>query len=190
MRNKIIGLIIVVAALFIANNPCFAADFSAEMVSTTKEGAVKGKVFISGVKTRMEMDNTITISRVDVLKVWMLMPQDQMYIEMPLENPELVGISERIPGEISRVLLGTEDIPGQGPADKYAVDYKLAGEMQEKVLLWIDQDSRIPVKTAAFDNSWTVEYKNIKVGKQEESLFEIPAGYKPLSTDLSGLGYE
>lgn len=189
MKRAVFGLTILVSALFIAD-PVFAADFSAEMVSTTKEGTVKGKVFISGVKTRMEMDNTITISRVDVLKVWMLMPQDQLYIEMPLENPELVGISERIPGEINRVLLGTEELPGQGPAEKYEVEYKIAGEMPEKVLLWIDRDSRIPVKTAALDNSWTVEYKDIKIEKQEESLFEIPAGYKPLSTDLSGLGYE
>jgi hypothetical protein len=60
---------------------------------------------------------------------------------------------------------------------------------------WISKGIAMPVKMAAVDNSWIVEYKNIKTGKQPDSLFEIPAGYqsfamgKPSMKDLfKGLG--
>lgn len=37
-----------------------------------------------------------------------------------------------------------------------------------------------PVKTAAVDGSWTQEYRNIKMGPQPNSLFEVPSGCKKL----------
>ena len=49
------------------------------------------------------------------------------------------------------------------------------------VFQWIIPRSNFPVKSAAADGSWTLEYKNIKSGKQPASLFKIPAGYKKFS---------
>ena len=43
-----------------------------------------------------------------------------------------------------------------------------------------------PVKTAAADGSWTVEYKNIDRGSQADSLFEVPAGFQ--KTAMPGMG--
>ena len=34
------------------------------------------------------------------------------------------------------------------------------------------------VKTEAVNGEWKQEYKNLKMGKQPDSLFEIPTGYK------------
>ena len=45
----------------------------------------------------------------------------------------------------------------------------------------------MPVKTAALDNSWEMEFKNIRTGSQPESLFEVPAGYKKLSTGMPSM---
>jgi hypothetical protein len=49
------------------------------------------------------------------------------------------------------------------------------------VYQWFLDENEFPVKTAAIDNSWSHEYKNIKQGKQPEELFEVPAGYKKFS---------
>ena len=38
----------------------------------------------------------------------------------------------------------------------------------------------MPVKTAAVDGSWSQELKNIKMGSQSDSLFELPAGYQKM----------
>ena len=47
-----------------------------------------------------------------------------------------------------------------------------------KVYQWWATDINFPIKTEDVDGQWKQEYKNIKMGKQDDSLFEIPAGYK------------
>jgi hypothetical protein len=42
-------------------------------------------------------------------------------------------------------------------------------------------DIKFPVKMAAVDGSWTMEYKNINMGTQPDSLFELPSGYKKMT---------
>jgi hypothetical protein len=42
-------------------------------------------------------------------------------------------------------------------------------------------DIKFPVKMAAVDGSWTMEYKNIKLGSQPASLFELPPGYNKMA---------
>jgi hypothetical protein len=46
---------------------------------------------------------------------------------------------------------------------------------------WMATDINFPVKTAAVDGSWSMEYKDIKLGSQPDSLFELPAGYQKMS---------
>ena len=43
------------------------------------------------------------------------------------------------------------------------------------------KDAVLHAKTAAVDGSFTQEYKNIKIGGQPDSLFEVPAGYKKMT---------
>jgi hypothetical protein len=41
-------------------------------------------------------------------------------------------------------------------------------------------DINFPIKMAAIDGSWSIEYKNIKT-LAADNLFDLPAGYKKMS---------
>jgi hypothetical protein len=70
--------------------------------------------------------------------------------------------------------------------DKYQVTYQ-DGRLKQTVLQWLAPGIAIPVKTAAVDNSWSMEYKNIKIGRQPDALFELPADYQNMSVQMPSM---
>jgi len=162
-----------------------AEEFSAEVVNTAGDQRFEGKVYIAADRMRMETPEAVTITRMDQKKIWVLMPQQRMYLEQSFNTASLLATSEKLPGEIERTLMGEEQVNGK-LAKKYRVVYRHDGR-QESVLQWYIPEFTMPVKIAAGDASWVMEYRNIKVGRQQESLFELPAGYKKFSPDLSSL---
>lgn len=177
MKNSI-RFISVFAIVFLTASTALAAEFSGDMVNTSKAGVVNQKFFISGDKTRMESPQGIAIARLDKKVMWMLMPQQKMYMEMPLDPYRVPATSEKYPGEIERTLMGKETIDGR-MTDKYRIVYTAAG-IKTTIFQWFAPDIGIPVKTAAEDGSWMMEYKNINMGNQPDSLFELPAGYSKM----------
>lgn len=165
------ALIAIFSATFI-----YAADFSADIVSSTPEGTFTAKMYVSQDKSRTEVEGTATIARMDKKVTWILMSAQRMYMEQPLDMRSVAGMNEKIDGEISRTAEGHETVSGVATT-KYRVVYKAQGR-QDEVFQWIDETRSIPVKTAAVDGSWSSEFKNIKAGPQDPSFFEIPAGYK------------
>jgi hypothetical protein len=131
---------------------------------------------------RMETQESISISRMDKKVVWILMPKDRMYMEQPFDPAQAVATAEKMVGEIERKLVGQEMVDGK-MASKYQVVYSINGR-RETMFQWFVSGFKMPVKSAAVDNSWTMEYKNIKTGKQPDSLFEVPAGYEKFSTQM------
>ncbi|HMK49021.1 MAG TPA: hypothetical protein VK435_03120, partial [Thermodesulfovibrionales bacterium] len=63
---------------------------------------------------------------------------------------------------------------------KYLITYKINNE-KNQVYQWMATDIKFPVKTAAVDGSWSQEFRNVKMGNQSDSLFEIPAGYQKMA---------
>jgi len=183
-RVKLISLVIGVFIFFLVTI-VLAEDFSADMISTTKDGIFKGKIFVSKDKIRMENPQSITITRMDRKIVWILMPRDKKYMEQPFDPSKVVATSEKISGEIERKLIGQEIIDGR-MTNKYQVVYNQNGK-RVTIFQWFAAGLNIPVKTVAGDNSWTMEYKNIKTGKQSDSLFEVPAGYQKFSYQVPSM---
>ena len=180
MQHRIISVVLVVLiSIFLLGGIAVAQDFSADMVSTTKAGVFTGKIFVAKEKTRMETPQATTITRIDKNVVWILMPAQRMYMEQPLKPENVVATTDKMPGEIERKLVGKETVGGKR-TDKYRIVYTTA-DKKETVLQWIAADSGLPIKSAAVDGSWTIEYKNLKTGKQPDSLFEIPTGYQKFS---------
>ena len=180
MQHRIISVVLVVIiSIFLFGGIAVAQDFSADMVSTTKAGVSTGKIFVAKEKTRMETLQTIIITRIDKNVVWILMPAQRMYMEQPLKPENVVATTDKMPGEIERKLVGKETVGGKR-TDKYRIVYTTA-DKKETVFQWIAAESGLPVKSAAVDGSWTIEYKNLKTGKQPDTLFEIPTGYQKFS---------
>jgi len=179
-RNRITsGVLVIVALIFLFGGIAFDQDFSADIVSTTKSGVVRGKIFVTKEKTRMEMPQAITITRMDKDIVWILMPDQKMYMEQPLKPENVQATADKMPGEVERKHLSTETVDGK-TVDKYRIVYKGA-DKEESIFQWVATDSGFPIKTSAVDGSWTMEYKNLNIGKQSDTLFEIPAGYQKMS---------
>jgi hypothetical protein len=181
MIKKRFGALFLLAGVFVFFCAGFvrAEDFSADMINTVKGKVMKGKIFISKDKMRMESQEAITITRMDKKIVWILMPKDKMYMEQAFDPAKAVSTAAKVSGEIERKQIGQEMIDGK-MADKFQVVYSL-GKKKETIFQWIVAGAGIPVKTAAADNSWSTEYKNIKKSRQPDDLFEVPAGYQPFS---------
>jgi hypothetical protein len=186
MKNsvKLISLVTGVFIFFSATI-VLAEDFSADMINTTGSRIFRGKIFVSQDKIRMETPESITISRIDRMVVWILMPQEKMYMEQSFDPSKVVATSEKVNGEIERTLIGQEIIDGK-MTKKYQIVYNQNGK-RETMFQWIADGLKIPVKVAAGDNSWTMEYKNIKTGKQPDALFEVPADYQKLSYQMPSM---
>ncbi len=166
----------------------FAADFSAEMATSSPEGAMTAKMYVSGQKSRVEMPGAVTIARIDMKVMWMLMPQEKMYMEQPIDMRTAMSTQEKLDGELERTVEGRETVNGMNTT-KYRVTYETAGR-RDMVFQWIDDTNHFPVKTAAVDNSWWSEFRSISTKPQDPALFEIPAGYNKMNLnipDMSGM---
>lgn len=185
MRMAVVVLVAACVLCVALGSTAFAQEFSADMVSTSKTGTFKGTMYVGKDKTRMESADNITITRMDKKVVWILMPKEKMYMEQPFDPKASVPASGKVEKEVERVLVGKEKVSGQ-LADKYQVTYMNNGE-KETMYQWLAPGLQIPVKLAAADNSWAMEYKNIKKGAPADSLFEVPADYQKFSMKMPSM---
>jgi hypothetical protein len=180
MKSKfafLFSLLILVAPPAHAGKPFpqLSAEYSADMeVSSDGKPQIAGKVFQSGKKQRMEMAGMVSIMRLDKKIMWQVMPQQKSYMEMAIPERN-VPPTEKNDAEMTE--MGNETVNGVAAA-KYKVVSKEGGKKTEG-FVWITKEG-IMVKTEGKDEGKTVgsELKNLKIGKQDASLFEIPSGYK------------
>ncbi|MBI2878430.1 MAG: DUF4412 domain-containing protein [Candidatus Rokubacteria bacterium] len=160
-------------------------EYAADQVMRTREGTHTGKIFVSPDKSRLEMtlegQRQVMIARLDKRVFWMLMPEERMYVEMPIpERPE-DALSGRDPTQkIERRLVGSETVSGH-PTKKYKVT--VAGKDETYVgYQWLAQDlGELPIRWEDEQGTARVELRNIKVGRQPAELFEVPAGFQKLA---------
>jgi hypothetical protein len=176
MVKKLVGILFV---LFLLSATASAFEFSADTISTHKGGdETKGKIYSKTDKFRMDMNSPqemSMITRLDKKVVWNIMPRQKTYMELPFNPRNKPQVEEKFKGEMERKLVGSETIDGH-PTKKYLVTYKVENEKHE-VYQWLATDINFPVKTSAVDGSWSQEFRNVKMGGQPDSLFEVPAGY-------------
>jgi len=178
MKKTILVSLFLVATIALY---CVAAgmpEFSADMIVKTKSNTMLSKIYFSNNKIRTETDKSIGIIRMDKNVMWTLMPAQKMYMESKFDPQKAPVTTEKVPGEVSRVKLGNEKINGVA-CTKYKVTYK-DNKKTTQSYQWMSSDN-IPMKTAAIDGSWSTEYKNLKKGKVDPSLFEVPKGYSKFS---------
>jgi hypothetical protein len=182
MKKRLFILAAMLVAL-VFYGTALALEFSANMVNTSKGGkGMTSKVYMKDKKFRWESmkQDTITISRQDLMKTWIIMPKQKSYMEMTLDPSKDQAPREKMKGEISRKLIGSDTVDGH-PTKKYEITYK-DGQKQMKSYQWLATDlANFPIKSAAVDGSWSMEYRNIKMGGQADSLFEAPKGYKKMA---------
>lgn len=179
MLKKIFCLLFFISVFI---NSALATEFSADTVTILNGGEkVTGKLYYKPDRFRMEMntqEDMIMITRIDRKVAWNIMPAMKMYMEMPFDLKNRPMVEDKFEGETERKLIGSETFDGH-PTKKYLITYK-SGNRTEQVYQWIATDMNFPLKTAATDGAWIQEFRNVRIGSQTNSLFEIPAGYQKM----------
>ena len=176
MIKRGIAVAMVVGSVFGLVVCASAADFAADVVGQGEQGAMSGKMYVHGEGVRMEMAQAVTITRMDKKVVWILMPSEQMYMEQPLNPRDAVMSGAAKSGETERKSLGPDTVDGK-QTEKFQVTYDYEGT-RSSVYEWVEPSLGMPIKVAAVDGSWWMEYHNVKTGPQDASLFEVPSGYQ------------
>jgi len=166
----------------------YAADSSME----TAQGAMKGRVHHAAGKERREMnqggERMVSIVRRDKNLMWMLMPEQKAYMEMPLgSSPDQGDISE---WTVEMTAVGPEEVDGLKTTKSKVVMKHPRGDKMGG-FWWTTADGvAVKMDMLAVEGGskarLKMELKNLQVGKQDPALFEIPAGYQPMG--MPGMG--
>lgn len=201
MYRQLFSWLAVTAASLLLTVPAFAgpgisAEYSAEEVVETAEGISKTKVYSTPTMERREMSEggqqMIAITRHDKKIVWNLMPEEKMYMEMPIgqsaSNKE--DKTDLSAYKIEQTPMGQETINGivmnKGKMIMTGKDgSKMGGFMwttKEGIIAKMDALSVEQGKKDRFK----LEMTNLKIGKQPANLFEIPKGFEKM--DMGAMG--
>lgn len=176
--------------------PGISAEYSAEEVVETADGVTKTKVYSTPTMERREMSEggqqMIAITRHDKKIVWNLMPEEKMYMEMPIgqsaeKKDEKTDLSAY---KIEQTPMGQETLNGivmnKGKMIMTGKDgSKMGGFMwttKEGIIAKMDALSVEQGKKDRFK----LEMTNLKIGKQPANLFEIPKGFEKM--DMGAMG--
>jgi outer membrane lipoprotein-sorting protein len=164
--------------------------FSADTTSTSVRTGEKtmSKIYFSPRKMRMDSTarghETIMIVDSSTKTSYMLMPQRHMYMEMRADQggvvtrPEQTAPSSFDPkrpcmADATCKQVGTETISGR-VCEKWETTTK-----RGTTTTWVDKKLFYPMKTMTATGD-VMELSNVKEGKPDASLFEVPAGYRKM----------
>jgi len=169
-------------------------EYSADSYMETAEGVMEGPVYVAPGKERREFvqqgEKSIMILRHDKKVIWMLMPEDKMYMEMKMPEG---GRKDDLSGyKIETTTVGPETVNGVETTKSKMImtgpkGDKMGGfgwRTKEGIVVKLDA---IAVKKKSKER-FKIELKNLKVGKQKPAMFEIPSDYEKMDMGMGGLG--
>lgn len=196
MKKWLIVAGFLVAAPALAMQPG-NVEYSADWSMETADGAFKAKVYQAPNKERREMDDggekMIMIMRRDKKIAWNLMPSERMYMEMKLSDPK-VSKNDPMNYDVEQTVVGPDTVNGVKTTkskvimkEKKPNGAKMGGfwwTTREGIMMKLDV---ISVEKGKKDRM-KMELDNLKIGKQDASLFEVPSGYSKMDMSMGGMG--
>ncbi|GAB4540975.1 MAG: hypothetical protein Fur0020_10300 [Thermodesulfovibrionia bacterium] len=168
-------------------------EYSADSYIETGEGMMKAKVYHAQGKERreheVEGEKSIMIIRYDKRLIWTLIPDAMVYMEIKMIEGSKDNKEDLSNYKIEETVVGEETVNGIGTTkSKIIMTNKKTGERlggfwwvsKEGIVVKmdavaVDQGSKTRIKQ---------ELKNLKIGKQDHQLFEIPAGYSRMTMPM------
>ncbi len=172
----------------------FSADYST--TSANGEDKVAGKMYFSMPRIRIDYSargqNMAMIVDSTAHVMYFIMPAQQLYMEFNTDQsspitshapytPTLFDPSHPCAADATCKKVGTETVNGR-VCDKWVTTDK-AGTSTS----WIDQKLLFPIKRIA-TNGNVFEVSNLKEGRPDASLFQVPAGYRKMEMPAMGGG--
>ena len=163
------------------------AEFSGQLILKDGGKTMPGKIYVQDGKMRQEFQDeegqTVTIVRPDKKVIWIVVPQEKAYAEMPLKARLPGQFLQMPPDALKKRRVGTETVNGY-VADKYEVTVKggKQGVMQQTI--WVAQKLGVPLKMISPEQNFSLEYRSIKEGKVAERLFAPPPGFRKMTSPI------
>ncbi len=156
------------------------AEFSAKMVFQQKGRFMPCKIYVKDNKMRQEFldeqGHTITIVRRDKRLVWVILPWERTYVELPLGGRLPGQFLEIPPDAVSRRRVGAEEI-NKYLAERVAVTLPGGPGGLSRQTFWVSPKLGVPIKTVAPERQFSAEYLDIQERRLEDRLFEVPPGF-------------
>jgi hypothetical protein len=158
-------------------------EFSADAVVQTEEETMEQRLFSTPTKERREVltrggDGAVQIFRFDKNLLWQLMPSEKMYMEHGMgKNPS----KDASQWDVTETVVGDEVLNGM-KVTKYktiatSTDGKKYGGFSWRTKEGISIKTDLLYKEGNEKHRMATELKNVKIGRQDPKLFEIPDGF-------------
>lgn len=165
----------------------YSADVKMELGNGPdgKPMILTGKAYSSKNKERRELvgfgEKSIMIKRRDKGVSWHLMPKGKMYMESHGGREKQDPESMMREGNLKLTKLGPERVNGMATT-KYRFEVVDQDGSRFVGHHWVTKEN-VPVRMEGTSKGrrFRIDYTNIRIGKQDPRLFEIPAGYKRIA---------
>jgi hypothetical protein len=168
------------------------AEYSADATIQNDEGTMQQHVYATPTKERKEMltgggDGAVQIFRYDTKVLWMLMPSEKMYMEHSIAAKGKGNDPSQWTYEDTA--MGEETLNGV-TVTKYktiatSTDGKKYGGFSWRTREGIPVKQDLLYKEGNDKKRMLTELSNLKIGRQDPKLFEIPEGFTKL--DMGGM---
>jgi hypothetical protein len=127
---------------------------------------------LDGMK-QMGMDKMVILNLADKHAAYIVYPNMQSYCDMP-------GVKSKPDGKVEKTKLGSDTVE-KHPCTKSKLLFTATDGQTSEALVWEATDMKdFPIQYQTVDEgqTTTTTFTNIKIGKPDASLFELPASYK------------
>lgn len=171
------------------------AEYSADARVEDEQGTTQQKIFVTPTKERKEMltgsgEGAVMIFRYDTKTMWTLMPSENMYMEYSLAGGQGQG-QKNDPSQwtYEDTVIGEETLNGM-KVTKYktiatSTDGKKYGGFSWRTKEGINVKQDLLYKEGNDKKRMLTELSNLKIGRQDPKLFEIPDGFTKF--DMGGM---
>jgi hypothetical protein len=157
------------------------AEYSATQTIETVPGPFINKIFMTPQKERQDasLGGTVvtTIIRHDKGVAWLLIPSKKEYNEIDIKTTATASVHPTLQGK-NNTELGQETLQGVA-VKKFALNSE---DGKPSTLVWVSENgivlkSDIPKNETTGRPKAHIYLKDVLIGKQDASLFELPEGY-------------
>lgn len=161
--------------------------YSGTRIVKSEQGTFTLKVFHTFGKDRTEItaegQQMATIIRRDKDIAWQLMPQMNIYMEMPIEKAQVSDMSSG--NLLEKKKVGTDRVSGHDTT-KYKIRFENDDGSQGEGFIWLTSEDILMKMVAEIYSDgqrYNVEtvMTTLHISSQPDKLFEIPSGYKKMT---------
>jgi len=167
---------VLLAGLLVAQADAPPSAYKIDQVVTVGRRQLRSTVYVDQGQVRAEArpdakNLVVTLMAVGQDTLYNILVQPKIVQQLPLDLNNRLLLAP-YDASLPRIPLGTESIDGQ-QCSKYALTIE-----KNQILLWLERDSRLPVRLQTIRPGLLVQWFNPQPGPQPAALFKPPTDYK------------